>query len=210
MKFKSLFFILLVTLTGSLASAGGTGHAGGGGGFHTQPVEKDQEDGYSRVRFIQHHQSGSAPATSSHVSAGGTGFAGGSGFIGGGFNSTTVEEYLRTHFIAGNGSAVGGTGGFHAQSVENELNPKSLTFAGGSAITGGGGGLHTQLVEKDQEDGYYRVKFVERHHGETTFILKMDGVEHVFSLRPEEIDPQMMNLIFKSEQNRGEPVLVEI
>lgn len=210
MKFKSLFFILLVTLTGTLASAGGTGHAGGGGGFHTQPVEKDQEDGYSRVRLIQHHQSGSAPATSSHVSAGGTGFAGGSGFIGGGFNSTTVEEYLRTHFIAGNGSAVGGTGGFHAQSVENELNPNSLTFAGGSAITGGGGGLHTQLVEKDQEDGYYRVKFVERHHGETTFILKMDDVEHVFSLRPEEIDPQMMNLIFKSEQNRGEPVLVEI
>jgi hypothetical protein len=54
------------------------------------------------------------------------------------------------------------------------------------------------------------VRFVERHQGETTFILKIDGVEHVYSLRPEEIEPQMMNLIFKSEQNRGEPVLVEI
>ncbi len=86
----------------------------------------------------------------------------------------------------------------------------SLASAGGTGYSGGGGGFHTQPVEKDQEDGYSRVQFVERHQGETTFILKRDGVEHVFSLRPEEIDPQMMNLIFKSEQNRGEPVLVEI
>jgi hypothetical protein len=210
MKFKSLFFVLLITLVGSRAFAGGTGHTGGGGGFHTQPTEKDQEDGYSRVQFIQHHQSGSATATSSHVSSGGTGFAGGSGFIGGGFNSTTVEEYLRTHFIAGNGSAVGGTGGFHAESVESELNPDFLASAGGTSHVGGGGGFNTQPTEKDQEDGYSRVQFVERHQGEMTFILKRDGVEHVFSLRPEEIEPQMMKLILKSEQDRKEPVLVEI
>lgn len=43
-----------------------------------------------------------------------------------------------------------------------------------------------------------------------TFILKIDGVKRVFFLRPEEIEPQMMNRIFKSEQNREEFVLVEI
>lgn len=70
--------------------------------------------------------------------------------------------------------------------------------------------FNTQPTEKDQEDGYSRVQFVERHKGEMTFVLKRDGVEHVFSLRPEEIDPQMMKLILQSEQNRKEPVLVEI
>lgn len=95
--------------------------------------------------------------------------------------SILVFLFLTTPSLAGNGSGVGGTGGFHSQPAE-----------------------------KDQEGGYSRVRFVEHHQGETTFILKRDGVEHVFSLRPEEIEPQMMNLIFKSEQNRGEPVLVEI
>lgn len=88
--------------------------------------------------------------------------------------------------------------------------PFGIALAGNGGIAGGGG-LHTQPVEKDQEDGgYTRVQFVERHQGETTFILKIDGVEHVFSLRPEEIEPQMMKLILKSEQNRKETVLVEI
>lgn len=82
------------------------------------------------------------------------------------------------------------------------------SFGGGSGVIGGG--FNTQPTEKDEEAGYSRVRFVERHHGETTFILKIDGVEHVFSLRPEEIEPQMMKLILKSEQNRKEPVLVEI
>ncbi|MBK9039111.1 MAG: hypothetical protein IPL83_08115 [Bdellovibrionales bacterium] len=82
----------------------------------------------------------------------------------------------------------------------------SIASAGGTGFAG----FNTQPPEQDQEDGYSRVQFVERHQGETTFILKRDGVEHVFSLRPEEIEPQMMKLILKSEQNRKEPVLVEI
>lgn len=95
--------------------------------------------------------------------------------------SLVVFLFLTTPSLAGNGSGVGGTGGFH-----------------------------TQETEKGQEDGYSHVKFVERRHGETTFVLKRNGLEQVFSLRPEEIEPQMMELILKSEQNRKEPVLVEI
>lgn len=54
------------------------------------------------------------------------------------------------------------------------------------------------------------MQFVERNQGETTLILKRDGVEHVFSLKPKEIELRMMKLILKSEKNRKEPVLVEI
>lgn len=82
--------------------------------------------------------------------------------------------------------------------------------AGGQVVGGGGGGIQTEPIEDDQKGGNSRVQFVERNQGEMTFILKGDGVEHVFSLRPEEIEPQMIKLILKSEQNRKEPVLVEI
>ncbi len=189
---------VLTPTTNYLASVGGTSHVGGGGGFHTQPAEKDQEDGYSRVGYIQ-TQKGQVliPTTNYLASAGGTGAAGG----GGGFHTQPTEKdqedgYSRVGFI---------------QTQKRQVLPKvnSLATAGNGGIAGGGG-LHTQPPEQDQEDGYSRVQFVERHQGEMTFILKRDGVEHIFSLRPEEIEPEMMKLILKSEQNRREPVLVEI
>ncbi len=147
MNFKIVLLISSVILSLNAFGSGGSGFLGGG--FHTQPIEKDQEDGYSRVGFIQ----------------------------------TQKGKVLPT------------------------MNSLALSGNGGIA---GGGGLNSQPTGTDDEAGYSRVQFVERHQGETTFILKRDGVEHVFSLRPEEIEPQMMKLILKSEKNRKEPVLVEI